>query len=171
MSTLILLAVHIAALGLMAFGGASAVMPELQRLVIAQHWMDVRTFNDLFAIAQGAPGPNLLIFTLVGWQVAGASGAITATIAFCAPSGLLAYTVGQIWQRHHAHPWRIRIQAGLLPLTVGLVTATAWILARSANQDLSGWILTGLTLGIVRYSRLPPVLLLFLGGIYGMAVG
>ncbi len=77
-------------LSLIAFGGANAVVPEIHRQSVELHrWMSDREFADLFAIAQAAPGPNVMISTLVGWKVAGIPGGLVATLAMCAPSCLL----------------------------------------------------------------------------------
>lgn len=130
MNDLLMLVAHFAGLSLIAFGGASAVVPEMHRLVVEQqHWMTASQFTDLFAIAQAAPGPNMMIVTLVGWHVAGLAGAILATAAFCAPGAILALSVMRIWHGLRDSPWRARIQGGLLPVTIGLVASTAWLLA------------------------------------------
>lgn len=88
---LLMLIAHFAGLSLVAFGGASAVVPEMHRLVVdQQHWMTAKEFTDLFAIAQTAPGPNMMIVTLVACHVAGIKGAVLATLAFCTPGAILA---------------------------------------------------------------------------------
>ncbi|QDX82792.1 chromate transporter [Denitratisoma sp. DHT3] len=162
------LALQLAALSLITFGGASAVMPEMHRIVVEQgHLMSAREFNDLFAIAQGAPGPNLLIVTLIGWHVAGLPGALLATFAFCLPSSILAYVVARLWQRFRASPWRARIQNGLLPVTVGLVASTAWLLARTAGHGPAAWALSAGTMVLAYRTRLNPLWLLALGGLLG----
>lgn len=165
---LLSLTLQLLALSLVTFGGASAVMPEMQRMVVEQgQWMSARKFNDLFAIAQGAPGPNLLIVTLVGWHVAGLPGALLTTFVFCLPSSILAYTVARLWQRFRGNPWRARIQAGLLPVTVGLVASTAWLLARTAGHSPAAWALSAGTMVLAYRTRLNPLWLLTLGGLLG----
>ncbi|CAB1367832.1 chromate transporter [Denitratisoma oestradiolicum] len=162
------LALQLATLSLLTFGGASAVVPEMQRIVVEQgQWMSAREFNDLFAIAQGAPGPNLLIVTLVGWHVAGLPGALLATLAFCLPSSLLAYAVARLWDRFRASPWRVRVQDGLLAMTVGLVVSTAWLLARTADHSPAAWILTAGVMALAWHTRINPLWLLAAGGLLG----
>ena len=168
---LLTLTTHFAGLSLIAFGGASAVVPEMHRLVVEQqHWMTAQEFTDLFAIAQAAPGPNMLIVTLVGWHVAGLAGAILATIAFCAPGAVLAYSVIRIWQRFRDSPWRSRIQGGLVPVTVGLVASTAWLLANSAagRHGLGIAIAAGSAILTWR-SKLNPLWLLLGGAMLGLS--
>jgi len=169
-STLLTLIAHFAGLSLIAFGGASAVVPEMHRLVVEQqHWMTAQEFTDLFAIAQAAPGPSMMIVTLVGWHVAGLAGAILATLAFCAPGAVLAYTAIQLWQRFRDSPWRVRIQGGLLPVTVGLVASTAWLLANNAAGHHGVGIAIAVGSALVAWrSKLNPLWLLAAGAALGL---
>jgi chromate transporter len=138
------LAAQFVILSLVAFGGANAVVPEMQRQSVdLHHWMSGREFVALFAIAQAAPGPNVMIATLVGWKVAGIAGGLVATLAMCAPSCVLAYFVAGLWDRYRETRWRAAIGAGLAPLTVGLVAASAWLLSGAADLQ---WRLTLVTL-------------------------
>jgi chromate transporter len=170
-SILLTLVSHFAGLSLIAFGGASAVVPEMQRLVVEQqHWMTAKEFTDLFAIAQAAPGPNMMIVTLVGWHVAGLAGAILATIAFCMPGAVLAYSMVHLWNRLRDSPWRNRIQGGLLPVTVGLVASTAWLLANSAAGKHGVGIVIAIVCAIIAWrTKLNPLWLLAAGAILGVS--
>ena len=160
---------HFAGLSLVAFGGASAVVPEMHRLVVEQqHWMTAKEFTDLFAIAQAAPGPNMMIVTLVGWHVAGFFGALLATVAFIAPGASLAYAMVHVWKSLRDSPWRDRIQNGLLPVTVGLVSSTAWLLAGGAAGRHGMGIAIAVASAIVAWrSRLNPLWLLAMGALLG----
>ena len=167
---LLTLVAHFAGLSLIAFGGASAVVPEMQRLVVEQqHWMTAREFTDLFAIAQAAPGPNMMIVTLVGWHVAGLAGAVLATAAFCAPGALLAWTTMRLWQRFRDSPWRSRIQRGLVPVTVGLVASTAWLLANSAAGKHGVGVAIAIATALAAWrSTINPLWLLAAGALLGL---
>ncbi len=80
------LGVQFAILSLFAVGGAMAVVPEMHRQVVEVYgWLNDREFTDLFAIAQAAPGPNIIVVTLIGFQAAGIPGALVANAAMCAP--------------------------------------------------------------------------------------
>jgi chromate transporter len=137
MSTLVTLFVIFASMSLLAIGGANSTVPEMQRLVVAQGWMDASQFAHLFAISQASPGPNMLVAPLVGWQVAGGAGALTGLFGMCGPSCTLTYILARAGDRFSAHPRVARIRAGLLPLSIGLVLATGAILAQSADHDLA----------------------------------
>lgn len=164
-----LLCLHFAGLSLLAFGGASAVIPEMFRFVVeTEHWMSAREFTDLFAIGQAAPGPNVLIVTLLGWHVAGLAGALLATLAFSIPGAVLAYGVTRVWQRLRNAAWQARFKAGLAPITVGLIAATATILAGTANQTLTAMAVTAASACIALRTSLNPLWLLAAGAALGM---
>src|SRR5207237_5402053 len=129
--TLATIAIHFTLLSFFAIGGALAVMPEMHRQAVEiGHWMTDRQFADLFASAQAAPGPNVIIVTLIGYQAAGLAGAMVATVAMCGPTCLVTYFVGRVWDRFKDAPWRAAIQSGLVPVSVGLFAASALIIAR-----------------------------------------
>jgi chromate transporter len=157
-------------LSMMAVGGANALVPEMQRRVEAQGWMGPTEFAALFALAQAAPGPNMLVVTLVGWRVAGLWGALVATGAFVLPSGVLTYVVAGVWERFRDARWRRVVQAGLTPVTVGLVMAAAVLLCRAAIRDVPTGLLVLATAGMLLATRLHPLWLLGAGAALG-AVG
>lgn len=81
-STLLSLFLKLSAFSLVAFGGINALLPTLYDLSVNQkHWINGQTFADYFAIAQAAPGPNLMTVTLIGWKVGGVISAAIATLA------------------------------------------------------------------------------------------
>jgi chromate transporter len=115
----------------------------MYRLVVeTKQWMTDRQFADMYAIAQITPGPNVIIVTLIGYHVAGLLGALVATLAMCGPTCVFAYFVGGIWDRFKDAPWRAVIQAGMVPLSLGLIGASALVITQVAAQS---WIAAGLT--------------------------
>ena len=164
------LAGHFALLSLFAIGGANAAMPEMHRLAVElKGWMTDRQFADLFAIAQVAPGPNVIIVTLIGYQAAGIAGALVATAAMCGPTCIAAYYIGRVWDRFRQARWRIAIQAGLVPITIGLIAASAWVLALAADHN---WIAAAITIATAiagYFSRLNPLWLFGVASLVGLA--
>lgn len=152
------LAWHFLLMSLLAVGGVYAVLPEIHRQVIeTRHWMTEQQFADLFAIAQAAPGPNMLVATLIGWHVAGVAGALVTSAALCGPTCLLTYGVAHVWRRFKDAPWRIAIQAGLVPVAVGLVAASAYLITRAADHSVMAVLLTAITAGITYGTRINPL--------------
>src|SRR5947209_3112042 len=138
-ATLTALFLQFAVLSLFAIGGGGSAVPEMQRqtVEIAQSLTD-RQFSELFAIAQALPGPNIMFVALLGHFIAGVPGAAVATVAMCGPSCFLAYAVSRVFDRFRTARWRIAIQAGLVPVTIGLIAASALIIARAADHNLGG---------------------------------
>ena len=145
---LIELAAQFLVLSLLSIGGANAVIPEIHlRAVETEHWMTDADFAQLFALSQAAPGPNVLIVSLIGWKVAG-------------PSSVLTYGVAHVWERWRDAPWRIAIQRGLAPVTVGLILASGYILTRTADHTWGAYAISGATLLLSLSTRLHPLLML-----------
>jgi chromate transporter len=114
---LLTLAANFALMSLFAIGGANAALPEMHRLAVElMHWMTDQQFANMFAIAQVTPGPNVIIVTLIGYHVAGLTGALVTTLAMCGPTCIFAFFVGGLWERFKDARWRMIIQAGVVPV-------------------------------------------------------
>jgi len=164
-----ILAANFALLSLMAIGGGIAILPEMHRQAVDVYgWMSSERFTDLFAIAQGSPGPNILVVTLIGWHVAGLPGAVVATLAISGPTCVLAYFVARLWDRFREARWRIAIQAGLVPVTIGLVSGSAYVIARQADTSLVAAGVTLVTAVALTFTRVHPILFLAAGGVLGL---
>jgi chromate transporter len=170
--TLAALFTQFATLSLFAIGGASSAVPEMHRLTVdIGHWMTDRQFGELFAIAQAVPGPNVMLVALLGHFIAGTPGAVVTTVAMCGPTCFLAYGVSRVFDRFRTARWRIAVQAGLVPVTIGLIAASALIIVRAADRNWAGFAITAVTFGLAYWSRIPPLVafaaaaLLGLGGI------
>jgi chromate transporter len=162
--TLGALVLVLAPLSLVSIGGGSATISDMQRqAVIVQGWMTQREFADLFAISRAAPGPGALLATLVGWKAAGWLGGLVASLAFFLPSSLLAYGAGHLWRRRNP-TWRHAVEAGLVPIGVGLIMAGAYTMLRSEGMGLLSWaVVLSLAASRLWCPDLPPVLLLGFG--------
>ncbi|GIL38798.1 chromate transporter [Roseiterribacter gracilis] len=167
MSTLITLFVIFGSMSLLAIGGANSTVPEMQRLIVAQGWMDASQFAHLFAISQASPGPNMLIAPLVGWQVAGGAGALTGLIGICGPSCTLTYLLARAGDRFNSNPYFARVRAGLVPLSIGLVLATGAILAQSADHDVMHGLVTAVAAAGTIWTMRNPLWFLIFGAVVG----
>lgn len=153
MITLFSLAWVFGQLSLIAFGGGNAVLPEMQhQVVVAQQWMTAQQFSYMFAIAQAAPGPNMMIVPLVGWHVAGPIGLLITSLAKFGPSSLITLYVLKFWDRFKQRPLRIWIESALKPITVSLVLISTWIIAQPATHDprLIGIVLLSSVLALIK---------------------
>lgn len=167
-SPLAALFVNFAILSVFAVGGINATIPEMHRQAVeVHHWMNDQRFADLFAISQAAPGPNAIIVTLIGWEVAGLTGALVGTLAIVGPTSILTYFVGHLWHRFRFARWRIAIQAGLAPITIGLVGASTYLLALVADTSIGAIVVTLGTAAILYRTRIHPLILFALAAALG----
>ena len=162
------LAMWFALLSLIAFGGMPAVMPEMQRLVVEVNgWATPAEFIQLFAVGQAAPGPNVLIVSLIGWKVAGLAGALVALFAVCGPTAVLSWWVSELWERFKDSPWRLAISRAIAPLVVGLILSSGFILAMPAGPDWRTWLIALASAAAFLATRVNPLWILAVGGAAG----
>jgi chromate transporter len=152
------LAGYFALMSLFAIGGANSAVPEMHRIAVdVEHWMTDRQFTDIFALAQVTPGPNVIIVALIGYTVAGVPGGLVATLAMCGPTCIFAFYVGRVWERFKDAPWRVAIQAGLLPISIGLIFASAFVVAWATAQNWAAAALIFATAAVTYVTRLNPL--------------
>ena len=161
---------YFALLSLFAVGGANAAIPEMHRVAVdVMHWMNDRQFADMFAISQVSPGPNVIIVALIGYHVAGLTGAGVAITAMCGPTCTLAFFVARTWDRFKEARWRAAIQAGMVPLSLGLIGASAFVLARAADHNVYAGLITAATAAVVFFTRVNPLWIFAVGGVLGLS--
>src|SRR5438105_3410374 len=105
------LALVFSMLGLLAVGGGTAVLPEME--TATTHWFTNFShdqFRDIYAIGQVAPGPNMLMVLLIGYQLAGTLGAIVVGVAFFVPDCALTLLANRLWIHFSDSPWRMSVQ-------------------------------------------------------------
>jgi chromate transporter len=158
-------------MSLFAVGGANAAIPEMHRIAVdIRHWLTDRQFADIYAISQLSPGPNVLIVTLIGYSVAGIAGALAATLAMCVPTAALAYYVSRLLTRSSSKSrWPAIIQVALVPLSIGLMAASALIVTQAADRTWAALLVTLAAAVVAATTRLNPLWILLAGGILGLA--
>jgi len=172
MAVLLSLALLFTELSLLAFGGGNTILPEMQRAVVqVHHWMSAQEFSALFALAQAAPGPNMMIVPLIGWQVAGWSGLLVCSLAKFGPSSVVTLIVMGGWKRYQDRSWRQVIQRGLVPVTGGLVVSSGLLIAKASATTLSLAGVIALCTLLALNKRIHPLWVLAVGAVLGMVLG
>lgn len=167
---LVTLAVVFTQLSLLAFGGGNAILPEMQHQVVTVHqWMSAEQFSSLFAMAQAAPGPNMMIVPLVGWHVAGPAGLLVTSLAKFGPSSIITIYALKFWERFKANPLRARFEKALKPITVGLVLISAWMIADASAQNLLLVIIVVVTAVLGMFKKIHPLWVMAAGAGLGIA--
>jgi chromate transporter len=163
---------HFLVLSLFAVGGAITTAPDMHRYIVDEHhWISDAQFTSSIAIAQAAPGPNVLFVATLGWSVAGPIGALVTMIGTLAPSTLLTLAVTRWGASRKESRGARAFTTGLTPLTIGLLVATGWLLAAPYATDsrhaLGTIALVVISVAVMVRSKLSPMWLVGLGALAG----
>ena len=166
------IALYFALLSCIAFGGLPSVVPEMQRYVVdVQGWVSADDFIHLFAIAQAAPGPNILFAGLVGWKLAGLVGALVALASICTPAAVISGWVSGLWEKYKEAPRRIALQRAMAPLVVGLILSGGFVIATpDATPDWRLWLIASASAAAMLATKINPLWFLAAGGALGVTL-
>ncbi|MBX3685690.1 MAG: chromate transporter [Rhodocyclaceae bacterium] len=160
------------ALSMLSVGGAVSVAPEMHRYLVEQrHWLTDGQFTGSIALAQAAPGPNVLFVPILGYQVAGLAGAVVAMVGILLPSTVLSLWAGRWGGKHRDTPAVRAFTAGLAPISVGLIAATAWVLMLpffgNPEHRFGALALMAATVVVLLRSKISPIWLIAVGALAG----
>jgi chromate transporter len=178
---------HFLSLSLMAIGGAITTAPEMHRyLVDEQHWLSDSQFTNSIALAQAAPGPNLLFIALLGWNVGlnidtgqtlslqtwgyAMLGMSLCMLGILLPSTTLTFVAAR-WGHANREVRAVKaFKLGMAPIVIALLIATGWILASAHGNPMENWrpwTVTAIATILVWHTRIHLLWLLGAGGILG----
>ena len=165
MRELLALVVLFVPLSLLSFGGGASILAPMHDATVLTHqWLTAREFIDYFAISRASPGPGAMMVTLVGWKVAGWSGAVVATLSMFLPSSLLCYRAAKLWNGLRGTALHSALEQGLLPIGTGLAMAGAILILRTSDAGPLGWLIAALSTVLVIWRNVYPLVVLALGG-------
>ena len=168
-SALLGLATSFALFSLLAVGGGVSVLPEMQHVMATRYGISAESFVHIYGIGQLAPGPNMLMVLVLGYRVAGLSGALVVLVAFFTPALILSLIGGRIWDRVGETPWRRALQNALEPVSLGLMISGLYAIAREALNGPVSFGLCAATFALLAATRINPVLIML--GISAAGVG
>ena len=171
-------------ISLLAVGGAIATAPDMHRfLVERQGWLTDLQFNASIAIAQAAPGPNVLFIALLGWNVginaggagpagwaSGALGMVLSMVGIMLPSTTLTWLATRWGHRNRERRGVRAFKQGMAPVVIGLLLATSWVLARAHGDPAEAWplwLLSAATVLLVWRTKLHLLWMLGAGAVAG----
>ena len=180
---------HFAVLSLLGIGGAITTAPDMHRFLVSeQNWLTDESFSSCIALAQSAPGPNVLFVALMGWQVGvnaggglsagahawwlGLLGMMLTMLGIMLPSSVLTYKATK-WA--HVNRDLISVQtfkSGMAPIVIGLLVSTGWLLSaahRDLAQDWKIWMVTAVATLVMLRTSIHLLWLIAAGGILGAA--
>ena len=178
---------HFLSLSLLSIGGAITTVPDMhRRLVEHQQWLTDGQFNASIALAQAAPGPNVLFVALLGWNIGlnagqgmgggwltwgcGLLGMLLAMLGILLPSTTLTFAASR-WGHRNRDLIGVRaFKQGMAPVVVALLAATGWVMTAAHGADLKHaplWLLTAVVALVVWRTRLHLLWLLGVGAVLG----
>jgi chromate transporter len=180
---------HFLSLSLLAVGGAIITAPDMHRFLVDENqWLTEQQFSSSIALAQSAPGPNVLFVGLMGWNVglnAGAGlgggwisvalsalGMLISLLGIMLPSSVLTYTTTRWAHKHRNNRGVKAFKLGMAPVVIALLVSTGWLLTASHNdpmRDWPLWVLTMVAMGLVWRTRIHLLWLIGAGALLGAA--
>ena len=164
---------HFVLLSLLSVGGAITVAPEMQRYTVVEHgWLTGAQFTASVAIAQAAPGPNVLFVAVIGWNVAGPAGMLATMLGILLPSTAMSIFIGR-WGTRRRETRALRaFSTGVTPITIGLLLATGWVLSKPYLLDehhrWGALGLIALTIAASLRTKVGPMWLVAIGAVAGV---
>lgn len=185
---LALVVLHFCGISLLAVGGAISALPEMHRFLVDEHhFLSDQQFVNSVALAQIAPGPNVLFVALMGWNIglqatggihAGSTAwlqalglALTCLLCVLLPSSILTFNITQWLHRERERIGVRAFKAGMAPIVIGLVTSTGWLMQSRHHQfpqDTALWLLMAVTIGVMLKTQIHLLWLLAVGAALGM---
>ncbi len=166
-------------LSLLSIGGAISTAPEMHRYLVEEtRWLTESQFTASIAIAQAAPGPNILFVALMGWHVGintgsiamGLFGVLVTMVGIMLPSTTLTYLAAQ-WGHRNRNLRGVRaFKQGMAPIVIALLVATGWVLTsvhNDAAKDWPLWLLTAISALVIWRTRLHLLWMLGAGALLG----
>lgn len=170
-SDLSALFLHFLSLSVFATGGAMALASDMHRYVVDEHaYIDHTQFVNSIALAQAAPGPNILFVTVMGWQIAGLPGALATTFGLALPALFFPFVVSRLGRLTQFERTLKALQLGLGPVAIGLMASTCFLLVRQAPGVWKGAALIAVSVLLLSLTRVPPLVLIASAGAVGALI-
>ena len=152
----LMLLTHFLSLSLLAIGGAVSTLPDMHRILVNQnHWLLEGQFSASVALAQAAPGPNVLFVALLGWNVGlnasgapagsslawayGLAGMTVTMLGVLVPSTTLTLVASRWAHQNRELRWVRAFKQGMAPVVMALLMATGWILSTGLDAPGAHW--------------------------------
>lgn len=170
--TLLSMAQTFALTAMVSIGGIATMIPEIHRIAVENNnWMSDTDFAAAFAISQIAPGPNVLLMSLVGWRVAGFAGLVVATLSTILPTALLSLGFSRVEPKLKTTSWYAITRKSFPPLIVGLMISSGLVTAKASIHSIAG---VAIAVGVAAYTyhkKTNPLYPIFASILLGIVAG
>ncbi|MFP4661173.1 MAG: chromate transporter [Halanaerobiales bacterium] len=155
-------------IGLFTFGGGYAMLPLIQKEMLAHNWITLEEFLDIVAISQMTPGAIAINnATFVGYKLAGVPGIIATTIGVISPSLIIIAIVATLMKKFSDHPYVEAAWIGIRPAVVGLIMVAVISLGSEAITTYRGVIIALISILLIAKANLHPILVIIISGVLG----
>jgi chromate transporter len=158
-----------AVLSMLGFGGGNAIVPQMYADVVTHHhWITNVEFSRFYALSRLAPGPAMTVSALIGYTVAGFTGAVVAAVAMFLPAAVFVYVLAHAWDRFHEHPGRKVFARAMVPIVLGLSWVGAVVLGRGALDGPATIAIALIAVGIMLATKVNTALVVAAAGVAGI---
>ncbi len=158
-------------IALFGFGGGYAMIALLEKEVLPRAWLTVTEFVDIVAIAEMTPGPFAInSATYIGYKVASLPGSIIATLGVVTPPLIFVIILARLTRRFSQAPGVEHILRVMRPAVIGFIFAAAWSVGSHSIADIPGLIIALSVLGLLFFTKISPIVLIFLAGLAGAII-
>ena len=158
-----------AVLSVLGFGGGNAIVPQMYTDVVTHHhWITAVGFARFYALSRLAPGPAMTVSALIGYTVAGFSGAVVAAVAMFLPAAVFVYALAHAWDRFADHPGRKVFARAMIPIVLGLSWVGAVVLGRGALDGPATIAIALIAVGVMLATKVNTALVIALAGVAGI---
>jgi len=158
-------------LSVLGFGGGKGIIPQMHHDVVEQyHWITSSQFSEFYTIGKLVPGPTTIFSALIGFTVAGISGAAVALAAMFVPSSALMMVTDKLWTKWQNVQWKDAIAKGLAPVIVGLVWSSVFTIGRGVAHGVGAYAIAAAVTVLMLRTKLSAPALILLSGAAGIAV-
>ena len=162
-------------LSLFSIGGGNTLLTEYHHLSVERFcWLTSDQFNDLYALAEAAPGPSSMLVGLLGMAAAWREGptwalltALTAEAAILLPSTVLVVIACLSWNRLRDSPWRLAFERAMGPITLGILFAVGVRILRLSDTNVAGFLVSLIVCVLVLNTRVSPLWLMAVAALLG----
>jgi chromate transporter len=162
------MALVIATLSMLGFGGGNAIFPQLYTdSVDVYHWVTAADFARFFALARLAPGPGTTITALIGYAVGGLPGAAVGALAMFIPAAIIVFLIVVLYDRFHEHPGQKIFARAMIPVVLGLTWVSVALLSRGALETPLSYVLAAGTAALMIWTRANVSLVILGAGLIG----
>ena len=157
-------------IGAFTFGGGYAMIPLIQKEAVENHkWISDEDILNVVAIAESTPGPIAInAATFVGYQVAGFTGAVVATLGVVLPSFLIILGIAYVLEQFRDLKVVTYAFNAIRVGVVVLLLKALWKMFKANKKGVLAYALMGLSFVLTTFFKVNTFLVIVLCAVLGL---